>query len=1203
MKKKLLFILLILVIIANKSKSQCNTNTSICTPGVAGPFTFNPPGPVVSSCLNFIGTGYGYILLHITSSGNLNMLINGNNTTGFIDVSIFNIPQGVAPCVAIQNLANEIGCNYASTATGCNQFGTSFPCGASVPAPFVTAGQTLMIVVEDWSNQHTNYTLQLGPGAGTGPYNTTINPAGPFCLGAQPSNLTAMTVGGVWTGAGITNSSAGTFNPSVAGPGSHTISYSIGGTCGNTSTQIINVSTPEINNHYDTICSGEPLQLNTAIQPTMTAFVPVTFMDDVRRPVKNLNTCIAPITITGLNAATVTMNSIDSVCMTVMHPRISDLEVKLRCPSGNLYNLSMGNGGVGANYINTCFKMGAPIISTGTPPYTGIFAPQGAGGFGSLNGCNINGTWNLEIYDGINNAFEGSLERWSLTLKDEIQVPNNNFSWSNTAYMNDSTIPNPIVAPIASSNYSAIGYDAFGCALEDHFFLEVHPNQVSVNSPVYFCQGDSVQLVAMGALTYSWSQAHLIDSPASPNSKGLFAETTTVYVTTIDSNNCTRTTPVVAEMEDYPIADAGGPYNICLGSCLQIEASGGVNYQWINHNGEITNNNISNPVACPSFSRNYEVEVFSLNGCKSTATVSVVVNPAPAFTTNGDQTICLGSSANLILSPVNPNANYNYSWTPTTGLNDPSGSNVISTPSGNNDATLTYTVTAFDGGSCSFTQVINVHAKKPQPLNNVNTVEICQGTSGTFNALTPDFTGYSWTPADGLSASNTPNPAVSGSFDRCYEVSANDPNGCPVKAPACLKVKQTPIVNPGPPIIVCPNSTAQLNAIVSPSSATVTWSSSAAGVGYTPGNTVTNPEITLPGGTTTQSNTSFTVTANLNGCQATGTVNVAVAGQPISITETNKINVTCFGGNNGAVSVTVAPTNPGYAYAWSPAGAPGPNAMGLTAGLYVVTVTDPISQCQARKTIDITQPRQMKAHFSTAPEYCGYSDGKVVVDSISFAQAPISYAWSTAPVNNATINNVKSGWHKVTATDGRGCKISDSTWVIAAGDAVLARFNDGLSPDAILYPPLTVNFTNQTINGVTYEWDFGNGQTSTSKDPVAIFDKEGEYKVVLKAKGQHCVDTVSQWIVIKPELKYQIPNVFSPNGDKKNDVFTVNGFGMKEFKGEIFTRWGNKIFEWEDPQKGWTGEGYEDGVYFYVISFTPYVGDSEKLTGHVSMFR
>jgi hypothetical protein len=261
--KLLKFILIVLSLsLVSNSYSQCNTNNTICQQGTAGPFNFGNGGTQVSTCLDFLGTSqFTYIVLYITQSGPLNLLIDGNATTGFLDVAIFNVPPGITPCDAILNNANEIGCNYAVASSGCNQFGTAFPCASSLPAPNVVAGQVLMIVVEDWGNgPSTNFTLQLGPqpGAQTGPPNTTITPVGPFCTTATSTQLQAVNMGGVWTGPGV--GPTGLFDPSVAGPGTHTITYSLGqAPCNSTSTTQITVTAPPVINptSVDVTCFGD----------------------------------------------------------------------------------------------------------------------------------------------------------------------------------------------------------------------------------------------------------------------------------------------------------------------------------------------------------------------------------------------------------------------------------------------------------------------------------------------------------------------------------------------------------------------------------------------------------------------------------------------------------------------------------------------------------------------------------------------------------------------------------------------------------------------------------------------------------------------------------------------------------------------------------------------------------------------------------
>lgn len=230
---------------------------TICTPGVAGPFTFEPmAGPPTDyampvGCMTGVGppnNEFAFITLYITTSGPLDLLIEGNTGVGFLDVVVYNIPPGEAPCDAVLNPANEIGCNYASTPTGCVQFGTAFPCASSVPAPFVNAGDVLTIIVNDYDIVGSDdFTMELGPtGAQTGPPDATITALAPICNTDPAIQLNAVDMGGTWSGTGV--SPTGMFDPAAAGPGTFTITYTIGNPpCQSTDTQtftVINCSTP-----------------------------------------------------------------------------------------------------------------------------------------------------------------------------------------------------------------------------------------------------------------------------------------------------------------------------------------------------------------------------------------------------------------------------------------------------------------------------------------------------------------------------------------------------------------------------------------------------------------------------------------------------------------------------------------------------------------------------------------------------------------------------------------------------------------------------------------------------------------------------------------------------------------------------------------------------------------------------------------------
>jgi trimeric autotransporter adhesin len=248
--KRLLFLLTFLI--STLTYSQCNVQASICEPGVAGPFNFIATGGAYAGG-SFANAGcntgaggnhaYGFIILYITESGPLNLLINGDANNGFIDVAIFNIPPGQDPCIAIQNGGNAIGCGFAQNAGGCIQFGNTFGCNSSFPAPNVVAGQQIMIIAQNWSNPGSStFTLELGPlpGAQTGPPDPTIINAGPFCESLGTIQLQAVSAGGTWSGPGV--SPTGVFNPTTAGVGIHTITYDIGvAPCASQSTTQIEV--------------------------------------------------------------------------------------------------------------------------------------------------------------------------------------------------------------------------------------------------------------------------------------------------------------------------------------------------------------------------------------------------------------------------------------------------------------------------------------------------------------------------------------------------------------------------------------------------------------------------------------------------------------------------------------------------------------------------------------------------------------------------------------------------------------------------------------------------------------------------------------------------------------------------------------------------------------------------------------------------
>src|SRR3989344_1931919 len=711
-----------------KGFGQCNTNTSICTPGVAGPFNFVSSGPPVSTCLDWLAiSNTAYIILHITSSGPLNMLIDGNNNFGYLDVSVFDIPAGQSPCAAIQNSANEIGCNYASAYSGCNQFGNAFPCASSVTAPFVTAGQELMIVVENWEGDNSSFTLSLGPppGAQTGPPNPAITPVGPFCVTSGSVQLVAADMGGTWTGPGV--SSSGLFNPASAGLGTHTINYSVGAApCNASSSTTITVNSATVGVSPNvTICPGASTVL-TANGATTYSWSPGTGLSATSGATVTADPLVTTTyTVTGTTAG---CTSTATVTVTVGgNPTVNPVADQTYCAGATVPSSVFSGGPAGTVYdwTNSNTAIGAPASGADTWP---TFAATNGGAaaitstitvtpsIGSCVGTPITFDITVNPQPTITAGNNGPLCEGADINLTASNVPGGNYTWSGPNGYNNNT-QNPTITNSVAGDFVTytVTVTAAGCSSSATTTVVMNPGvQPTITAVGPYCANNAAVNLVASVAGGTWSGTGITNAAT-----GLFdpsaASIGNNVITYTPSNGCTNPATTTIVVNAIPTIQFAGdvltgcaPLDVVLTDQSSPVSSA---VTWTFGDGSPNSNQLGSVAHTFTSPGCYDITLSTTsNGCSNTATVANYICVLP----KADASFYINDPTQTISDPtfdcINTSINAtSYTWE----FGDGTGSTLIH-PSHTYPAlpgNYTIVLYANNAGGCIDSAKINVSIK------------------------------------------------------------------------------------------------------------------------------------------------------------------------------------------------------------------------------------------------------------------------------------------------------------------------------------------------------------------------------------------------------------------------------------------------------------------------------------------------------------
>ena len=558
----------------------------------------------------------------------------------------------------------------------------------------------------------------------------------------------------------------------------------------------------------------------------------------------------------------------------------------------------------------------------------------------------------------------------------------------------------------------------------------------------------------------------------------------------------------------YEFAQAGADTAICNGTSLQLNGSGGTTYNWAPPVA-INNATISNPIFTPVFgptTYGYQLSVTNSAGCMDVDTILIDVEPVPTANAGNDVSICPGNSAQIGTAPV---AGLSYSWSPTTGLNDPNAARPLASPP--NSILYTVTVTDTTGGAfCSSTDQVNVNVFNGPTADAGSDASICSGDCASIGNAPVAGTTYSWSPSTGLSAANIANPTACPTTTQSYVVTATlTSTGCTDIDTVTVTVNTPPVADAGPDIDVCEGQCATIGT-AGQAGFTYNWS---------PASDLSSPTSANPTCCPTATRTyTLIVTETATSCSDTDMVVVTMNANPI-------INLgpdtsVCEG---SCLQIGGAPI-PGMSCTWSPAtGLNDPNisnpvACPTTDICYTVACTMNTTGCISSDTICITVDSlpfvEAGPDQSICPGDTTQLAGNAAISSmvswgpIGGLNDPTSLTPSASP--GATTDYV------LTATDASGCLNAD-TVTVTVFPAAIAGFNFGTSQ-------LQVTFGNTSTSG-TYFWEFGDGDTDTATAPVHTYGASGTYTVCLTVTDANgCDDSLCQDITVmgvglqKPDL-------------------------------------------------------------------------------------
>ena len=363
------------------------------------------------------------------------------------------------------------------------------------------------------------------------------------------------------------------------------------------------------------------------------------------------------------------------------------------------------------------------------------------------------------------------------------------------------------------------------------------------------------------------------------------------------------------------------------------------------------------------------------------------------------------------------------------------GSDFILTTPNNGDETKDSDAQPMNGSNDAMTEIVTLNEGDFNRDLDAGYILSCSNVSFDFSASTTNdnscndsndgqidlsFTGgtapYSFVWSNGATTEDLNNLAPGD-----YNVTVTDNNGCEGTYSASISEPSAINASTNATNVACSggdNGAVQLSVSGGTAPYTYSWSTGA-----------TTQNIN----NLTAGNYRVTIT-DANNCSTTQSASVDQAGDLV-VSVDQATNVSCNGGNDGAISISVTGGTAPYSYSWSN-GANTEDITGLVAGDYTGTATD-ANGCSMVVEVTISEPSAINASTDATNVACSGGDNGAVQLSVNGGTTPYSYSWSTGATTQS-ISNLTAGNYTVTITDANNCSTTQTASVDQAGDLVVS---------------------------------------------------------------------------------------------------------------------------------------------------------------------